>query len=203
MGAGPGSYLDAHLTYFLLLVGIFLPPAIRPPRTPILMPDSQRCRHFDPISFGVVMIANLSIGCFTPPFGVNIFVAQAVFKESVGVDADQGVMLFIRQHRCVDADHLRPFLSLGPWNGSDSGDRPMIRAPLGPQRDERGKSSRGRLAASLPSSKQFEHYARALPRHYLVYHCGRDDGFTRPDESASSIVPGPGGTFVADRHLPA
>ena len=30
--------------------------------------------------FGVVMIMNLSIGTFTPPFGINIFVGQAVFK---------------------------------------------------------------------------------------------------------------------------
>jgi len=48
----------------------------------------------DPVHFGVVMTANLSIGCFTPPFGVNIFVAQAVFKQPVAV-IYQGVMPFI------------------------------------------------------------------------------------------------------------
>ena len=31
------------------------------------------------------MTANLSIGCFTPPFGINIFVAQAVFRQPVSV----------------------------------------------------------------------------------------------------------------------
>jgi C4-dicarboxylate transporter DctM subunit len=30
--------------------------------------------------FGIVVVMNLSIGTFTPPFGLNIFVAQAVFK---------------------------------------------------------------------------------------------------------------------------
>jgi C4-dicarboxylate transporter, DctM subunit len=78
----------------LLLVGIFLdpPPAILL-LTPLLMPIVKDA-GIDPIHFGVVMTANLSIGCFTPPFGVNIFVAQAVFKEPVGT-IYRGVMPFI------------------------------------------------------------------------------------------------------------
>ena len=78
----------------LLLVGIFLdpPPAILL-LTPILMPVVKDA-GIDPVHFGVVMTANLSIGCFTPPFGVNIFVAQAVFKQPVAV-IYQGVMPFI------------------------------------------------------------------------------------------------------------
>lgn len=78
----------------LLLIGIFLdpPPAILL-LTPILMPIIKDA-GIDPIHFGVVMTANLSIGCFSPPFGVNIFVAQAVLKENVGV-IYQGVMPFI------------------------------------------------------------------------------------------------------------
>jgi C4-dicarboxylate transporter DctM subunit len=35
----------------------------------------------DLIHFGVIMTVNLAIGMFTPPFGLNIFVAQAVFKS--------------------------------------------------------------------------------------------------------------------------
>lgn len=78
----------------LLLVGIFLdpPPAILL-LTPILMPIVKDA-GIDPVHFGVVMTANLSIGCFTPPFGVNIFIAQAVFKEPVGI-IYRGVMPFI------------------------------------------------------------------------------------------------------------
>jgi C4-dicarboxylate transporter DctM subunit len=34
----------------------------------------------DPVHFGIIMTVNLAIGMFTPPFGINIFVAQAVFK---------------------------------------------------------------------------------------------------------------------------
>ena len=32
----------------------------------------------DPIHFGIVMTVNLAIGMFTPPFGLNMFVAQSV-----------------------------------------------------------------------------------------------------------------------------
>ncbi|MCX7309974.1 MAG: TRAP transporter large permease, partial [Afipia sp.] len=51
----------------LLLVGIFLdpPPAILL-LTPILMPIIKDA-GIDPIHFGIIMTANLSIGCFTPP----------------------------------------------------------------------------------------------------------------------------------------
>ena len=33
----------------------------------------------DPIHFGIIVVTNLSIGTFTPPFGINIFVAQSIF----------------------------------------------------------------------------------------------------------------------------
>src|SRR5205085_4446040 len=47
--------------------------------TPLLVPLTNAL-GIDPVHFGVVMIMNLSIGTFTPPFGINIFVGQAVFK---------------------------------------------------------------------------------------------------------------------------
>ena len=37
----------------------------------------------DPIHFGVIMVANASIGMFTPPFGLNLFVAAGVTKIPV------------------------------------------------------------------------------------------------------------------------
>ena len=62
----------------LLLVGCFIDPlsAILL-LTPILIPivDSM---GIDRVHFGIVMTLNLAIGLFTPPFGINIFVAQAV-----------------------------------------------------------------------------------------------------------------------------
>lgn len=47
--------------------------------TPLLIPIARDI-GVDPVHFGVIMIMNLSIGTFTPPFGINIFVGQAVFK---------------------------------------------------------------------------------------------------------------------------
>jgi C4-dicarboxylate transporter DctM subunit len=70
---------------FLLIVGCFIDTASAILLlTPILLPI-VKAAGIDPIHFGIVMTANLSIGCFTPPFGINIFVAQAVFKQPVSV----------------------------------------------------------------------------------------------------------------------
>jgi C4-dicarboxylate transporter DctM subunit len=62
----------------LLVVGCFLDPtsAILV-LTPLLMPLVKSV-GVDPIHFGIVMTANLAIGMFTPPFGLNIFVARSV-----------------------------------------------------------------------------------------------------------------------------
>ncbi len=62
----------------LLLVGCFLDPtsAILV-FAPLLAPVAISL-GIDPIHFGIVMSVNLAIGMFTPPFGLNIFVAQSV-----------------------------------------------------------------------------------------------------------------------------
>ena len=64
----------------LLVVGCFLDPnsAILV-LTPLLLPVMLAI-GVDPIHFGIIMTVNLAIGMFTPPFGLNIFVAQAMFK---------------------------------------------------------------------------------------------------------------------------
>jgi len=61
----------------LLLIGCLLDPtsAILV-LTPLLMP-LVNAFGIDPIHFGIVMTVNLSIGMFTPPFGLNLFVAQS------------------------------------------------------------------------------------------------------------------------------
>ena len=64
----------------LLIVGCFLDPnsAILV-LTPLLLPVMQ-AMGVDLIHFRIIMTVNLAIGMFTPPFGLNIFVAQAMFK---------------------------------------------------------------------------------------------------------------------------
>lgn len=50
--------------------------------TPLLIPI-VRAAGIDPIHFGIILTVNLSIGMFTPPFGLNIFVSQAIFDVSM------------------------------------------------------------------------------------------------------------------------
>jgi C4-dicarboxylate transporter, DctM subunit len=68
----------ALINVFLLIVGCFIDPgsAILV-LTPLLVPI---CKAYgiDLVHFGIVMSMNLAIGMFTPPFGLNIFVTQAL-----------------------------------------------------------------------------------------------------------------------------
>ncbi|MEC7490112.1 MAG: TRAP transporter large permease, partial [Pseudomonadota bacterium] len=68
------------INVFLLFVGCLLDPgsAILV-LTPLLAPIALAI-GVDLIHFGVIMTVNLAIGMFTPPFGLNIFVTQALFK---------------------------------------------------------------------------------------------------------------------------
>jgi C4-dicarboxylate transporter DctM subunit len=79
LGLTPVGFLIA-VNILLLVVGCLLDPtsAILV-LTPLLMPI-VRALGIDPIHFGVIMTVNLSIGMFTPPFGLNVFVAQSLFK---------------------------------------------------------------------------------------------------------------------------
>lgn len=77
----------------LLLLGCLIDPtsAILV-LTPILLPIVLHL-GIDPIHFGVVMTVNLSIGMFTPPFGLNLFVAQSVLQADIW-DVCRGVLGF-------------------------------------------------------------------------------------------------------------
>jgi C4-dicarboxylate transporter DctM subunit len=68
------------INLFLLFVGCFLDPASALIMlTPLLAPIA-RSLGVDPVHFGVIVVMNLTIGTFHPPFGLNIFVCQALFK---------------------------------------------------------------------------------------------------------------------------
>jgi C4-dicarboxylate transporter DctM subunit len=67
------------INVLLLIVGCVIDPASAIlVLTPLLLPIAQAI-GVDPIHFGIIVVTNLSIGTFTPPFGVNIFVAQSIF----------------------------------------------------------------------------------------------------------------------------
>ena len=69
----------------LLAVGCFLDPlsAILM-LSPLLVP-LVKAAGVDTVHFGVVVMVNLAIGLFHPPFGINIFVAQSVLNLELGV----------------------------------------------------------------------------------------------------------------------
>jgi C4-dicarboxylate transporter DctM subunit len=68
------------LNILFLLVGCFVDPlsAILV-LTPLLMP-LVKAAGIDPVHFGIVITTNLAIGMFHPPFGLNIFVTQSLFR---------------------------------------------------------------------------------------------------------------------------
>ena len=73
----PWQFLIA-VNILLLIWGCFMDPmsAILL-LTPVLIPVVDSL-GIDKVHFGIIMTLNLAIGLFTPPFGINIFVAQSV-----------------------------------------------------------------------------------------------------------------------------
>jgi C4-dicarboxylate transporter DctM subunit len=47
-----------------------------------------------PVHFGIIMAVNLSIGMYTPPFGLNLFASQAIFKQPLA-SIYRGVVPFV------------------------------------------------------------------------------------------------------------
>jgi C4-dicarboxylate transporter DctM subunit len=81
---GPWAFLLV-INILLLIVGCLLDPgsAILV-LTPLLAPIAKAV-GVDLIHFGIIMTVNLAIGMFTPPFGLNIFVAQALFRTPLSI----------------------------------------------------------------------------------------------------------------------
>ncbi|MGF7159335.1 C4-dicarboxylate transporter DctM subunit [Rhodoligotrophos appendicifer] len=82
------------MNILLLIVGCFIDPisAILV-LTPLLVPIAKSL-GIDLIHFGLIMTVNLSIGMFSPPFGLNIFVAQATLGVKTS-ELYRGLLPFI------------------------------------------------------------------------------------------------------------
>ncbi|MEP0964628.1 MAG: TRAP transporter large permease [Roseobacter sp.] len=71
----------ALIVIMLLVIGSLLEPiAAILVIMPILYPIGQQL-EFDPVHFGVFVVATLSVGFITPPVGINLFAASAVSGE--------------------------------------------------------------------------------------------------------------------------
>jgi C4-dicarboxylate transporter DctM subunit len=78
----------------LLLIGSFLePPAAILVLVPLFLPLGQAL-GVNPIHFGVIFAVNLSIGMYTPPFGLNIFATHLLLRVPLG-QLYRGVLPFL------------------------------------------------------------------------------------------------------------
>ena len=68
------------INLFLLLIGAVLDTVSAILVLTPLLADIALALGVHPVHFGLIAVLNLTIGTFTPPFGFNIFVAQAVFR---------------------------------------------------------------------------------------------------------------------------
>ncbi|MFS0689371.1 TRAP transporter large permease [Sporosarcina sp. 179-K 8C2 HS] len=68
------------LNIILLLMGMFMEGVAAIIVTAPLVYPAAMALGIDPVHLGVVVIANLAIGMYTPPFGMNIFVTQTITK---------------------------------------------------------------------------------------------------------------------------
>jgi C4-dicarboxylate transporter DctM subunit len=76
----PSWLVLAAINVFLLIVGCLIDPTSATLiLTPLLVPLA-RTIGVDLIHFGIILTVNLSIGMFTPPFGLNLFLSQALFQ---------------------------------------------------------------------------------------------------------------------------
>ncbi|HHX95628.1 MAG TPA: TRAP transporter large permease, partial [Clostridia bacterium] len=78
----------------LLIAGMFMDgAAIITILAPLLLPIALQV-GIDPVHLGIVMVVNTALGMFTPPFGLNLFVATSITDMSI-VRLSKAVLPFI------------------------------------------------------------------------------------------------------------
>ena len=65
-------------TFLIIVGGLIDPTSATLVLTPLLLP-LVKAVGVDPVHFGIILTVNLSMGMFTPPFALNIFMVQALF----------------------------------------------------------------------------------------------------------------------------
>ncbi len=89
-----GMFIDAISAFYILV--------------PILAPVMIML-GVDPTVFGVFMTVNLAIGLFTPPVGLNLYVASGISKSSLG-EISRGVLPFV-----VSSIIILMLITYVPW----------------------------------------------------------------------------------------
>ncbi|MCJ7618466.1 MAG: TRAP transporter large permease subunit [Desulfobacterales bacterium] len=84
----------ALINIIVLIAGMFIDGAsIIMILAPLFYPIAMQA-SIDPIHLGIILTVNCAIGMFTPPFGLNLFVASSITKLSI-IKISRGVMPFI------------------------------------------------------------------------------------------------------------
>lgn len=112
------AHIDSKLVFllvlnvFLLLFGMLLEglPAIMI-LVPLVLPIAQ-AYGVDPVHFGIMFLANLQVGFFTPPLGMNLFVASYRFERPVLSVIQACWPFFVIQFAAVLLITYWPWLSL-------------------------------------------------------------------------------------------
>jgi C4-dicarboxylate transporter DctM subunit len=97
----------------------------------------------DPMHFGIIFIVNLEIGYLTPPVGLNLFVASALYEKGLGhvirsVAPFVGLMLI-----GLGVITWYPQLSIGLGNAIMGGDPNAMVDEDGDGVDDRGEGAGG------------------------------------------------------------
>ncbi|NMG67029.1 TRAP transporter large permease subunit [Azoarcus indigens] len=100
------------INLFLLVVGCLIDPVSAIVLlTPMLVPLASHL-GIDLVHFGVIMAVNLSIGMFTPPFGLNIFTSHALFNVKISTICAGLVPFIVLQVITLFVISFIPWLSL-------------------------------------------------------------------------------------------
>jgi len=83
------------INIFLLILGLFIPPAaVILMVAPLLLPVINGL-GFDPIWFAVIMTVNLEIGLVTPPVGLNLYIVKSIAPDVPMSEVLLGVIPFV------------------------------------------------------------------------------------------------------------
>ena len=113
------SYVDSPLAFllllnvFLLLLGMMLDIfAALVIVVPLLLPIAVGY-GVDPVHLGIIFLANMQLGYFTPPVGMNLFIASLRFRKDVAELVRAAVPFFLILLVAVLVITYWPALSLG------------------------------------------------------------------------------------------
>lgn len=93
-GLSPYVFLIVFNIVMLLVGCIFDPTSAVLVFSPIVYPIAEMI-GIDLIHLGIIFAVNLAIGMFTPPFGINLFVMQSIFKKPLDQIAISAIPYFI------------------------------------------------------------------------------------------------------------